>query len=95
MNKVIENNRTEIIELCKKHHVKKLFAFGSVMRDDFTNKSDIDFLYEFDTTGIDFDKLDLAEYDYVDNFFSFKESLENLLQRKEIYYPTRKSEIVI
>jgi uncharacterized protein len=82
MNKIIENNRKEIFELCKKHHVKKLFAFGSVMRDDFTEKSDIDFLYEFDTSGIDFDNLDSSEYDYADNFFSLKESLETLLHRK-------------
>jgi len=82
MNSIIENNKQAIIELCKRHHVKFLYIFGSVTRDDFNNDSDIDFLYEFDTSRIDFDNLNNAEYDYVDNLFSFKEKLENLLQRK-------------
>ena len=69
MNSIIENNKQQIMELCKKHHVKKLYVFGSVMREDFSRESDIDFLYEFDTSKINFDDLDNAEYDYVNNFF--------------------------
>ena len=35
-----------IIALCKKHKVKKLFAFGSVLTNRFNDKSDIDLLEE-------------------------------------------------
>ena len=33
---------------CKKHKIKKLSLFGSVLRDDFKPKSDIDVLVEFE-----------------------------------------------
>lgn len=35
-----------IIALCKKHKVKKLFAFGSVLTNRFNDKSEIDLLEE-------------------------------------------------
>ena len=36
----------EIAEFCKKNHISKLSLFGSVLRDDFSSDSDIDFLVE-------------------------------------------------
>lgn len=35
-------------ELCRKHHVAKLYLFGSVLRDDFGPDSDVDVLVEFE-----------------------------------------------
>lgn len=37
-----------IARFCKKNHIRKLSLFGSVLRDDFTSDSDIDFLVEFE-----------------------------------------------
>src|SRR5574341_976040 len=37
-----------ISAFCKKHHIRKLSLFGSILRDDFTPESDIDVLVEFD-----------------------------------------------
>ena len=34
--------------LCRRHHIRKLAFFGSVLRDDFGPNSDIDVLIEFD-----------------------------------------------
>jgi uncharacterized protein len=42
---------------CKKHHIRKLAFFGSVIREDFTSDSDVDILVEFEpgqTPGFDF-----------------------------------------
>ena len=39
----------KIAEFCKKNHIRKLSIFGSVLRDDFSSDSDIDFLVEFET----------------------------------------------
>jgi predicted nucleotidyltransferase len=36
-----------IADFCKKNHISKLSLFGSVLRDDFSSGSDIDFLVEF------------------------------------------------
>ena len=34
--------------LCRRHHVRKLAFFGSVLRDDFGPNSDVDVLIEFE-----------------------------------------------
>jgi uncharacterized protein len=39
--------------ICKKHHIKRLSLFGSVVRDDFGPASDVDILYEPETGHLD------------------------------------------
>jgi len=47
MNSIIRDIIPEIVSLCEKHNVNKLFAFGSVVSDKFTHtKSDIDLYVE-------------------------------------------------
>ena len=48
MQTLIEQHLPAIRQLCAQHRVKRLWVFGSVLTDDFTADSDIDFLYEFD-----------------------------------------------
>src|SRR6266478_6222015 len=36
-----------ISDFCRRHDVKRLALFGSILRDDFGPQSDIDFLVEF------------------------------------------------
>ncbi len=38
----------EIAELCRRHRIRKLSLFGSVLRDDFRPDSDVDVLVEFE-----------------------------------------------
>ncbi|MCK5009448.1 MAG: nucleotidyltransferase family protein [Deltaproteobacteria bacterium] len=40
--------REEIKRFCRKHHIRKLSLFGSALRDDFTQESDVDLLVEFE-----------------------------------------------
>lgn len=63
---------TQIQQLCRKHHVSELFAFGSVLRDSFREESDIDFIVDF---------TDIPLEEYADNYFDLKFSLEELLER--------------
>ncbi len=44
----IEIPKKEIEQFSRRHHIRKLSLFGSVLRDDFTPESDIDFLVEFE-----------------------------------------------
>lgn len=37
----------EAAAFCRKHHIRKLSLFGSVLRDDFRPDSDVDVLVEF------------------------------------------------
>lgn len=69
---LLNKNIDTIRDLCSKHKVGKLFAFGSVLTEKFQNNSDIDFV-------VDFQEVDL--YDYADNYFDLKYSLENLFKR--------------
>jgi uncharacterized protein len=46
-----------IAEFCQRHHIRRLALFGSVLRDDFTDASDVDVLVEFEeghTPGLRF-----------------------------------------
>jgi uncharacterized protein len=38
----------QIAEFCRRRHIRKLAFFGSVLRDDFREDSDIDVLVEFE-----------------------------------------------
>ena len=40
--------RKKIAEFCKKHHIRRLSLFGSVLREDFHSDSDVDMLVEFE-----------------------------------------------
>ena len=63
--------KERVAEFCRKHHIKKLAIFGSVLRDDFRDNSDIDLLVEFEpgqTPGL--------------AFFAMQEELSSILGRK-------------
>ncbi len=44
----IDLDREEVADFCRRHHIRKLSLFGSVLRDDFRPDSDIDVLIEFE-----------------------------------------------
>ena len=41
-------DRDRIAEFCRRHHIRRLSLFGSVLRDDFRPDSDVDVLVEFE-----------------------------------------------
>jgi len=48
MSARIPINRENIADFCRRHHVRKLALFGSVLRNDFRPDSDVDVLVEFE-----------------------------------------------
>lgn len=40
--------KKRIEAFCRKHHIRRLSLFGSVLRDDFSPDSDVDVLVEFE-----------------------------------------------
>jgi predicted nucleotidyltransferase len=49
MHPLFDRNREAITELCLRHGVRRLEAFGSILRSDFdAGRSDVDILVEFD-----------------------------------------------
>lgn len=69
---LIEQNIKKIAALCESHKVKYLYVFGSILTNQFTDKSDVDFI-------VNFDEVELLKY--ADNYFDFKFSLEDILNR--------------
>jgi len=64
-------DRRRLSEFCRRHHIRRLGFFGSVLRDDFGPDSDVDVLVEFEpghVPGL--------------RFFSMEEELSRLLGRK-------------
>jgi len=60
-----------IAEFCRRHRIRRLAVFGSVLRDDFRTDSDVDVLVEFEdghTPGLD--------------FFGMQDELSGLIRRK-------------
>lgn len=73
MNELLKNRIHAVRNLCNAYKVRDLFAFGSVLTDRFSDKSDIDFLVSFTD--------DVPLLDYADNYFDFKDKLSKLLGR--------------
>ena len=70
--KSFETYSRDIVKLCETYRVKTLYAFGSVLTDKFNNESDIDLIVDFKNIAVE---------DYADNYFDFKFSLQDILQR--------------
>ncbi|GAB6142223.1 nucleotidyltransferase family protein [Methylosoma difficile] len=70
MNPLISHNKTAILDLAKQHGVKSISLFGSMVRGDINDNSDVDFLVELEQGR---DLFDLGE---------LLMDLQALLQRK-------------
>ena len=60
-----------VADFCRRHHIRKLALFGSVLREDFGPESDVDVLVEFEPgtrVGL--------------RFFTIERELSELLGRK-------------
>jgi uncharacterized protein len=67
----IDVPRERIADFCRRHHIRRLAFFGSVLRDDFTPQSDVDVLVEFEhgkTPGL--------------AFFAMQDELSEILGRR-------------
>ena len=70
---LIESNIERLRLLCHQYKVRRLFVFGSAVSNQFRPDSDIDMI-------VDFNHVELR--DYADNYFSLKDELEKLFNRK-------------
>jgi len=83
-------NYDDVLKLCKKYLIIELSIFGSSIRDDFTQNSDIDILVSFEQNS----KITLFDIIELENEFSIllnkkvdiveKESLKNPIRKNKI-----------
>ena len=64
-------DRDKIAAFCRRHRIRRLALFGSVLRDDFSAGSDVDVLVEFEPGA----KTGLA-------FFGMQDELSEIIGRK-------------
>ena len=67
----ISLDKEKIADFCRRHHIRRLSLFGSVLRDDFGPASDVDVLVEFEpghVPGL--------------SFFAMEEELSQIIGRK-------------
>ena len=74
MQRILENKIGDLKNICLSLGVKKLYAFGSVVSDNFRDDSDIDFLISFS------DNLSIKQY--TDNYFKLQYKLREMFKRK-------------
>jgi len=69
----VQTNLEEIVRLCRRYQVRRLAAFGSILRPDFDpQSSDADFLVEFEPVPV------AAR---MQNYLALREALASLLSR--------------
>ena len=66
---VVEQNINQVSGLLEQHKVENMYLFGSVLTENFTLTSDIDFL-------VNFGQVELEEY--FDNYIGLKTGLEQI-----------------
>jgi uncharacterized protein len=68
----LDKYSNEINDLCLQNKVRSLYVFGSVLTDQFTDKSDIDLIVDIDSND---------PFDYADSYFNLKFALQDLFRR--------------
>ena len=103
----INFNSDEFISLCKKHKVRELYAFGSVVNGNFNENSDVDLLIEIDGPDpVNRGSLILSFWDKSESYFNRKVDLltikslrnpylkESIDQTKVLIYDGSKEEVL-
>ena len=66
----LEFSQERLVQFCRRHRIRRLALFGSILRDDFRPDSDVDVLVEFEPgvrTGL--------------RFFEMQDELSDILGR--------------
>lgn len=70
---LITDNIHRLFALCKRHKVKTLYVFGSILTPRFNDRSDVDLLVDFNS--------EINHDNYADNFFDLYHALKSLFGR--------------
>jgi predicted nucleotidyltransferase len=84
-------NYSDVIRLCKKYYIIELSIFGSSIRDDFTQNSDVDILVSFkpDSEITLFDIMELEK-----EFSGILNRKVDIVEKEALKNPIRKDKIL-
>ena len=80
-----------VVHLCRKYYINELSIFGSSIRDDFTNNSDIDILVSFNKSA------GITLFDIMNAEKEFSELLHkavDIVEKEALKNPIRKNTIL-
>ena len=81
----------DVIKICKKYFISELSIFGSSIRDDFTDKSDVDILVSFIINS----KITLFDIIELENEFKNILGREvDVVEKESLKNPIRKNKIL-
>jgi len=81
----------DVIKICKKYFISELSIFGSSIRDDFTDKSDVDILVSFILNS----KITLFDIIEIENEFKTILGREvDVVEKESLKNPIRKNKIL-
>lgn len=83
--KVLQKSKRKIAEICRKYQIRELSLFGSQVRGEASDKSDFDFLVEFQPE---------ARISYFD-IFEIQEKLEEIVHKKVDLVPKKGLKIFV
>ena len=84
-------NYNEVINLCKKYFIIELSVFGSSLRDDFTQNSDVDILVSFEQNS----KITLFDIIELENDFTkILNRKVDVVEKESLRNPIRKNKIL-
>jgi predicted nucleotidyltransferase len=84
-------NHDDIVRLCEKYRIIELSIFGSSLREDFTENSDIDILVSFRLDS----KITLFDMMELENEFSQLVNREvDIVEKESLKNPIRKNSIL-
>jgi uncharacterized protein len=81
----------DIVLLCKKYHINELSIFGSSIREDFNQNSDVDILVSFGN------KAEISLFDLMDLENEFSKLLKrdvDIVEKEALKNPIRKNRIL-
>jgi predicted nucleotidyltransferase len=84
----IELDKEWLANFCQRNGIRKLSLFGSVLRDDFDDESDVDVLVEFEPEAKA--KLTLLTLAHMENEFS-----DHLGRKVDLRMPTELSKYIV
>ena len=70
---IIDDKIDKIKSYCEQYDVERLFLFGSITSENFTNNSDVDILIKFKN---------IPSEKYADNYFILHDLFEKVFNRK-------------
>ena len=81
----------DVIDLCKRYHIKEMSVFGSSLREDFKENSDVDILVSFDKSS------DITLFDIIELEKEFTKLLGrevDIIEKESLKNPIRKEKIL-